>query len=348
MAPTGRLAVVVVLASLGSGCDVAPPDADARHGPPLRLVAANVGTNRPMPEDGAVRLTFDRFVHPGTVLRQSVRIVDAEGQPATTPRVLYDPLTRTVTLASPAGDGEPWLARDQFYKVRLLVAESPSALDEGLRAVDGAPLARDQALEIGFLVGAPSGRPIREREPDFCGRVLPLLVERCASGACHGEGPRPAAGLSLATADGIRRTALDRAAQGVNRGPTAGEARSDSLRFASDMALVRPFAPGSSYLLYKLLAAGASTSTTATTALTCRSDGQRGDDGEAARSSGDALTPSADELARLAEQLHGSPMPLASAGAPPKLTFEELERVRLWISAGAKTPDCGPCATPRE
>lgn len=338
--------MATALSAVVAACDVAPPDPDARYGPPLRLVEANVGTNRPMPADGSVRLSFDRFVHPGTVLRQSVRIVDADGQPATTPRVIYDPLTRTVTLASPSGDGEPWLTPDQFYKVRLLVAESPSALDEGLRAVDGAPLARDQALEIGFLVGPPSGRPARERAPDFCGQLLPLLEERCGSSACHGAGPRPAAGLSLATPDGIRRTALNRAAQGANRGPVAGAARADSLRFPSDMALVRPFAPGSSYLFYKLLVAGDGAASSRPLSRTCRSDGRRGDAGAAAFSSELAAGAGDEELLRLSEHLHGSPMPLPARDSPPPLTFEELERVRLWISAGAPAPDCGPCVTP--
>ncbi len=330
-----------------------------------------MGTSKPLPTDSAIEIAFDRLLNPLTVTRQSVVLRDAAGNAVSAPIVTYDPVARVVTLQSPAAGGSPcWLDSGQPYTVTLGVPQGPGDTS-GLRSIDGAPLDPSGTLQIGFMTSSPacSSSPPAAPHVDFCVDLFtPIFQQRCSAPQCHGSPTmvnpqtfpqfpdgmsRPAAGLVLDSAIGIQNTALRRAAQGSNTGPHAGYGSPPGPIFAVDMPIVDPGDPGNSWLLYKTLLAPPPAMSAPDFALVC------GGSVIQPAPSFEDITPGApmsnDERARLANFIPGREMPYPTApgaGDPvppdktldnPTLSIDELERLRIWIAAGATVVDCSTC-----
>lgn len=321
------------------------------------MLAANVGGDTPLPQDGVIQITFDRYLNPLTANRQGVTLVDELGNiPGGPPIVEYDPVTRVVTISNPS-PGAPWLQVGVIYKV-----EFPIATDEagsfGLRAIDDATI--DPATKpLTFQAAPPTGISPTPPTIDFCADVFPIFAATrastnevkgaCTAVACHASGQSAAQGLVLETPDGIRATTI-----GVEAVEATTAALSTPLppqaAFPTGMPLVDPGDPGDSYLLYKLLlpdsngvpsASGTSVPYTACRPITAPFYYGPG-----------AGFASADEQARLAEHVVGRRMPwgdwnaqahaFGTGGGTP-LTLDEIERIRLWIQEGAEIDDCSTC-----
>ena len=122
------------------------------------------------------------------------------------------------------------------------------------------------------------------------------------------------------------------------------------------MPLISAGSPGDSWLLYKMLLALPPSTTPVVKRLKC--DGSEGTtpvDTTTLYTAPFSQAASADERARLGEVVVGQPMPYpskpgaaedAAFGDPlteAPLSFDQLERVRLWIAQGAKLEECGAC-----
>lgn len=274
----------------------------------------------PLAADGVIELAFDRMLLPRTVNRQAFVLRTSVGVPLL-PSVRYDPVRRLVRLGNPDPGTGAWLVVDQSYRLRLSVA-TDNAEGYGVRAIDGAPLSRTTKREFAFLVTAPT-KAAPSAPPSFCDAVLPLLRGRCAGAACHGTGgdlakELPAAGLVLASAAGLERTAIGRVATLANDGPLP-RPRPPVTPFGLDMPLVDPGDPGNSWLVYKALIA-------------------RGSGAQALRASSSTIAASLSdaERSRLAEHVRGEPMP--RTGSP--LGEDELTGLTAWIEGGAITAVC--------
>ena len=226
-----------------------------------------------MHANDVLQIQFDRLLAPVTITRQSILLLD-ENAPANspTPTVSYDPVARTVTLGPQAGID--WLKPGLAYKV--ILRGSPSD-PNAVRAIDGATLYNPVGgsgpdIVYGFQVVAEANPPPAVREPAmrFCFDILPIFQRGCAATTCHGaprpsSDPRfggglssPAAGLVLETSEGVRRTALNRASNGSNTGPLAGQGEPPGRLFGVDMPIIdtrNGGDPGNSWLLYKVLLA---------------------------------------------------------------------------------------------
>jgi hypothetical protein len=350
-----RFAIVFAFAftaAAAAACDQGPQDDERPAGPPVRVVATNFEGGRTIPANGSVQLAFDRVLHPSTVNRQGVIVLEVSGRAVTNPVVTYDPVTRVVSLSAPDPRGSRWLVPGQPYLVFLTHPEDPDS-PGGLRALDGATVERTATRRFAFFAG-PEEVDERARGFDprveFCRDVLPIFRARCGSSNCHGSpdpqrGTRPRMSLVLDTPLGISNTALRRASQESNTGSRAGLGGPPARVFGVDMPIVDPGNPATSWLLYKLMLAAPAADDPSRPELTC---------GEAAAQPVVIGTPlarfaplSADERARFANHVMGSPMPYPEQpGADDRsrnLTFEQLERIRSWISQGAEVTECGGC-----
>jgi len=337
------LAVSLVLAVGLAACDAGIFRVDPATLPtePLVVLGANVGTNKPLPANGAIHLAFNRYLLPSTITRQAVTIAPVGGLPLEPPIVTYDPVARTVTIQNPVEDSpKPWLVEGQSYQVTVKV---PSEADRnGLLALDGATLAEPTSFQ--FLVGPP-GEAFKEPPVGLCEHVLPILAAKCAGNFCHsGGGATAASSLVVDTSVGLRNTALRRAAQGSTTGGTTEPLRPGRV-FGINMPLVDPGSPGNSWLLYKILLAplpkpGTPLSYTCTPPVPPVVYTPNGPYSEA---------PTDLETSVLQDYVPGREMPYPLAGPLP-LTFNERELVRMWIAQGAKAPDCQGCRsiTPEE
>lgn len=302
-----------------------------------------------------IQIAFDRYLLPSTINRQSVTVVDAAGKalaPDLAPLVLYDPITRVVTLAAPK---RPWLTEGQPYKVVFGIPDG-DALIGGFRSIDRAILARDQALEYAFTVGIAARKPI-EPTSLFCRDVLPIFAAKCNRPECHGSGDSPAAGLILDTSAGVGATALNRIAQGSNTGGRSGLAPSPGKVFGVDMPIIDPGNPGNSWLMYKIDLARLP-------AIPGPSEKER-----FACTNGlleaqekfvfEPLVPQVqrepvdNERSILSDFILGREMPFPAtigrdAYGQRALGFDEREKVRIWIQnmpAGGSIPECGGCGS---
>lgn len=303
-----------------------------------------------MPEDGVVQIAFDRYLLPSTVTRQSVVIVDANRQPLPvdlSPVVVYDPVARTVTLGPPK---RPWLTKGQSYTLLLGIPQGDSDTG-GLRAIDRATLADDQTRVIGFLVGEPNGVGFGEPKIDLCRDVLPIFVAKCSAPSCHGSSQSAAASLVLDTSSGIEFTARGRVAQGSNTGPLLGTATPPGPHFGVDMPIIDPGNPGNSWLQYKVELGDEPTNPLPPPSITCAGAPQTPAPPPYTPLVASPQAPSDAERTVLDNYVLGQVMPYptldpsASYGDQP-LTFDERERIRLWISQIDPTsalPECGVC-----
>lgn len=301
-----------------------------------------------MPADGVVQIAFDRYLLPSTISRQSIVLVDSANKglsPDLAPLVVYDPVARTVTLAPPK---TPWLSEGQLYKVILGIPESDG---DGVRALDGATLSSDQKRDFAFLVG-PKTSANFERRGSFCDDVLPIFSAKCSGSTCHG-GTAPAAGLLLDSSAGVGATALRRVAQGASRGPSSRLSTASARRFGVDMPIIDAGNPGNSWLLYKVELAPPPVDLVATPTYAC----QHRADQAPLPFTFLPLAPNAqryassNERAILSDFILGREMPFPTLESPRyetlALTFEDREKIRLWISDlrdGQALPECGACA----
>ena len=340
------------MAALGAAaCDIKGTPNDQRTvGPTMTILGSNVaGTGAVIPSDGVIQLSFDRYLLPTTVTRQSYTLLDSGNQPI--PKLalqtIYDPVARTLSITGPDGAGTPWLTEGLTYRLVLPVPSTADADVGGFRAIDRATLAAP--ADFSFRAGPRTGR--REWEPtvDFCADILPLFTARCSAGACHGNGSSSAAGLFLTTPDGVSRTARGRVAHGSNTSALVDQQRAQGPIFGIDMALIAPGDPGSSWLIYKTeLAPHPPAGIPAPPAVTCDAAST-----PAPAAPFEALVPisaeaSPSERAALNDAILGHSMPYAegpSASNAP-LSFPERERLRLWIARGAAVRECGTCSVP--
>ena len=300
----------------------------------------NIGVDQPLPVDGAIQIAFDRYLLPSTVNRQSLGIVDAANMPlpaSLAPVVTYDPIARTVTVSRPQA---AWLTQGQTY--RLLLAPG------GLRAIDGAALA-EQKLNFTFIVGPPSGVRI-EPPVSFCRDVLPIMVQKCGStSTCHASSDRAASSLVLTTSAGVGATALNRIAQGSNTGGRASGPPSAAPIFGVDMPIIDPGNPGNSWLLYKIDLARLPTLIAEAPDVCVVNE----------KPMPFVFAPLVPQAQRTADEIERAilsnfilgremPFPALTPGGYPDtaLTFDEREKVRIWIAGltpGAALPECREC-----
>jgi len=293
-----------------------------------------------LPSDGVVQISFDRYLLPTTITRQSYLLLTAAGEPIPNfaLRTIYDPVARTVAITGPEGPGVTWLTEGAFYRLVLPVAPAEGSTDVGgFRAIDRAPLAAGRTYL--FRATAPSG--VRRYEPafDFCADVLPIFVRKCST--CHAPGETALAGLVLSSPDGLRRTAIGRVAQGSNTAALAGSPAEQGPVFGINMPIIEPGDPGSSWLTYKIeLAPLPVVDAGAPPEYAC---------GPASTAAFAPIAPYRaaaldDERAILAGYVLGREMPYPTARVGPTsqpLTFDERERVRVWIANGANVRECG-------
>jgi hypothetical protein len=329
-----------------AACDDSHPHDQSFRGALVFVTGINVGSDRPMPEDGVIAIGVERYLLPSTVTRQSFALADAYNQSVGAellPAVTYDPVARMVTLARPFA-GQPWLTKGLTYKLFLGIPQDDSSLG-GVRAIDGATLSPNQVLEFAFRVGEPNGVGSGEPTIDLCRDVMPIFATKCSSSLCHGMGNSAAAGLVLATPAGIANTALSRVAHGANTG-AVGVAQSAGAMFGVDMPVIDPGNPGNSWLMYKVALAAIPEHPLARPSNACN----------AQATSPTPFVPlvpvsqaSDADRAVLANAVLGTampPVPIATSYAEQALTFDEQEILRLWIARltpGAAMGDCSAC-----
>jgi len=320
------------------------------RGPLVSVVESNVGPDRPLPANGVVKVRVDRYLLPASISRQAFALSEASGAPITENYLVsYDPVALTVTLspesAGQTGPDRKWLKLGQPYVLRFPVADE-NAQNFGLRAIDGATIDPKGLREIAFTVSKDSVPDAQVRPPtiDFCRDVLPVLSQKCGAGSpCHGSSDSSAAGLFLTTPDGVRYTALRKgAAHGSNTGARAAAVNPGRV-FGVDMPLVDPGQSANSWLLYKVLLAPMPAEPGASTA--CWSLGNDVYTPPLATAGVGLVQPDAIEQATLADYVPGREMPYPGNEGyiGQGLTYEERQRLRLWIDQGAKVDACSRC-----
>jgi hypothetical protein len=185
-----------------------------------------------------LRIWFDRRLSPASVHRGTVRL--RSGPQRVFLAVRVDPLTRAI-VARPFGDG--LLEPGTVY--RLIV--------EGVRDLDTRTLADPETFA--FRTSEAEGAdPLPPRPSVPWGRVAPLFDASCASSGCHGS-QRPALGLDLSSASGVRATAIGVASRQVAGG--GGSEGVSPVRGLEGMRIIDAFVgagqPETSYLMYKVL-----------------------------------------------------------------------------------------------
>lgn len=328
------------------------------------MIAANVGVNTPLPNNGVIKVAFDRYINPLTMNRQGIGLRDLFGNAPDSPIIQYDPVTRTASISNPGKDPN-WLIEGATYELSFPIA-TDEAGSFGLRAIDGATM-DPTTPKIAFTVGAAldagttdAGTPPPQVPTiDFCKDIYPLFAApyanpqeqyvqgMCSNASCH-SGSSAATGLRLDLPEGIRHTAI---------GVEATEATTAALSvpitaqnsFPVGMPIIDPGDPGHSFLMYKLLLPDVNGAPDGTGAgfsytLTCGNVTPAFDYGP------NPHLASPDEATRLAQYVHGRRMPWGDPTPPSTfttnggtpLTLDELERISAWIQQGAPVADNCP------
>jgi hypothetical protein len=331
-------------------CDAGKQADQQTKGPPIRIKEVSVGPNRTLPADGEIQIALDRYLLPQSITRQSVFVVTAGGEPAD-PALLtrYDPMSRTISVR---GSKDVWLTPGQPYKLVFSLPPNDDVDDRGLRAIDRAALDPNQPLEIAFFASDATGEK-NEKNVDFCGDVLPILSMKCVAGTCHASGGGAAAALILDNFTGVRETAIQRVANGANTNARAGQPDDPHRVFGVGMPLIDPDEPGNSWLLYKIeLARLPGVDSGTSLSFVCN---KVPDKDEVALPTVDPYRfvvkvdpPSDLERAILHDYVPGREMPFPSSpivnqSSEQALSFDERQRLRLWIAQGAKMTECGGC-----
>ncbi len=302
-------------------------------------------------QNGAIRIRFNRYLLPSSITRQSVVLVDSSNQAYSNPIVTYDPVTLTVTLSNSDATKPNWLTPGQVYKVLLpLPAETTSHAT--LLAIDGAGLDPATTRTILFTASATlDATPALSL--NFCTDIYPVFQQKCGAGTvCHSDpagAANPASSLVLLSPEGVANTALNRVAQGANTGGRAGIGAAPGKVFGVDMPLIAPGNPGNSWLLYKTLLAPVPVSNdagTTSSSLRCRTKTDVLANPVIITSPANVASDA--ERTSLADAVLGREMPYPPAPGPlsyatSPLTYEERERLSLWIGQGAVVEACGTC-----
>jgi hypothetical protein len=272
---------VLVLLALGSaGCDQGSRDEAASHGPQLHAVqtfpAAGEGTecdvNAPdtcgAPYDLGIEIAFDRFLLPETAVRQSINVFSGTPDNGVFTEPEYDVVRRVLRYKVALEPG----AR---YTVELVAPQKED--DLGFRAFDRAPL-EEGPVPLTFDIRTKK-TPTAGHAPlaaKSCHDIVEVAMSAgsggCATSSCHssaahpncrpGEGqdpdtkecvPIPRMGLDLSSEQGAILTAINHVAHETETGNKSGIALEDPVRFGTQMAIIRPGQPETSYLLYKLI-----------------------------------------------------------------------------------------------
>lgn len=344
--------MLATVAGVGA-CDAGTQADQRTKGPAIRILEVNVGNDKPLPADGEIQIAVDRYLLPSSVTRQSVFVVTAGGDAADNELITrYDPISRTISVR---GLKDVWLTPGQPYKLQFSLPPNEDVNDRGLRAIDRAALDPNQPREIAFFATDAAGRK-SEKTVDFCGDVLPIFTMKCTSGICHAGAPagnnKAAAGLVLDSFTGIQATALRRVANGANTSGRSGNPEERPRVFGVGMPLIDPREPGNSWLLYKIeLAREPAIAAGDRTTFICN---KVPDKDEVALPTADPVSfdvriHQADDIERaiLNDYVPGREMPYPStfitAASQQALTFDERERIRLWIAQGATMTECGGC-----
>jgi hypothetical protein len=341
----------IAAAALVAACDVGKQKDQKVAGALVTVRESNVGPGAPLAANGVIRLRFDRYLLPSTVTRQSFFIRDAEDKEVAGAVVSYDPVSLVVTISPPATG--PWVTPGQPYKL-ILPVPSESAGGFGVRAIDGATLDPNSMWQFAFNVSNVTLPPSATQEPTmrFCRDVFPVMQAKCGTGSpCHGvpvTGSQPAASLVLTVPNGFRQTAINRVAQASNTGARP-EIQPPGPVFGIDMPLIDPGSPGNSWLMYKVLLGKLPTVTQVTDGPdVCLGPGPLGKLELPAATNTQVVEADDAERQVLNDYVLGREMPYPS---PPDsvsystqaLSFEERQRLRMWIAQGAIVQDCGAC-----
>lgn len=324
-----------------------------RQGPPPRVLAGSPaidGGATGVLLDAPIRLRFDRYMRPDTMVRQSIRVtggtIDPDGGASIAGDAFLEPHYDVVERVLTYTMGGQW-APSTTYSVTLWSPNDPLRAQDGngFRALDGAPL--EASLSFHFTTGTAASMatapPPTAYECPICedgklvGSVPKLFAgvgrqTSCQGGACHGAGTDdsgrvvvfPAMGLDLATPAGITSTALGRVAHETIVGPDTAAAPTHPAIYGVNMPVIDPGEPSNSYLLYKMLFTDPSCDGTSCVA------GPEWGATDYAGLAGDAA-PSAEENARLLSFIQGTHMPVFGA-----ITQRQMKDVQGWIATGAK------------
>ncbi len=331
-------------AAVLAGCDQGSQNQAVGAGGPIQVVGQYPAASQALPSDGRIEFAFNRYLLPFSVSRQSFVLHASGSGAAMNPTVDYDPVARTVTI-TPLSDAP--LQVGQSYEVDINAGL--------LRAIDGAELDPNQTTAFTFLVEAGDGGTPAVPSVDYCHDIAPIFV---GCSGCH-SATGQYAGLSLSSPAAIAATAVGKTAHGANTGLQSTPEPPGPV-FGVDTPIIDPGSgtgggdPANSWLLYKVLL-GYPPATSAVIYSGC--DGGTYLPADVTKAHLDvqpALTNEANdgERANLANEVPGRemPFPLSTAAlANPALntgtlTVDELERVNLWIGAGAPLPAApGPC-----
>ncbi len=351
---------LAAFALLCGACDQGARDDAPAHGPALHLVASypvnGQGTHSasgdsldcdpspdcPVPTNVAIELRFDRFLIPGGGLSAGLRLFTGDTANSVGLSPEYDLLERVVVFRTDRA-----LEPNTLYSLEVVPSKVTT---QGFWAFDGAPLVEaDIPLRMSFTTGdgpAPQPAPAPVAT-DTCDTMLSGPLASCAS--CHvtQEGNEtvppskyPPMGLDLSSPRGLFYTALDHVA---HQSETGGSAENVGLetprRFGTQMNVIDPGYPSTSYLMYKLLEKPEN--------FRLGPSEPSCDTGyHAPVSDGNCQPPSADELVQLREWfVRGEPMPKnpspVSGQAPftAAISHAALKQLAAWISAGAACPE---------
>lgn len=110
-------------------------------------------------------------------------------------------------------------------------------------------------IEVAFRTEAAEPSPAAAVDEVGWSDVSSIFSQQCAGAGCH-QGPQPAMGLDLATAQGVRDTAVGRMSRQYYRS-TAGSEGSAGLIRLTDLRIVDVLAgkgrPTRSYMMYKIV-----------------------------------------------------------------------------------------------
>lgn len=288
----------------------------------------------------SLRIRFDRFLLPSSVVRQAFCLRADTGDVANATQCSngvfvqpsYDPVRREIVLRL---EPKKRLGIDTLYKLTLFAPTEEGACGAedplescGIRAFDRAPLDKPYVFTFRTVTTDPGDVPDEEPPPGaFCGSggVAESLANSCAYTLCHSSTEKVGAAMGLdfvrlpfGDPTALRETAIDQVAHGTMMGGDADEPETTPSRFGRAMPIIdgKRGSPGDSYILYKLLT------------------------GISVEDAPADITPSDEEIARLrASVVVGMPMPAPDPATSP-LSRAQLLNLSAWIQRGAPTFFC--------
>lgn len=223
----------------GAGCDISPPPHGGSPDGPRVIRSSPADGDDEVARRRRFRLWFDRRLAPRSVHRGRVQVESGPHQPFLSLSV--DPVDKAV-VATPVGG----VMLEPRVRYRLVARD--------LRDLRGH--AMEEEFTATFRTGEETGTLSAGPQPPWAEIRSFFRAECGGEGGCHAP-DTPALGLVLTTGAGVRRTAL-----GVPSEQTkVGAARRNSgaqARGLTGMPIVDVLGgaghPGSSYLVYKMLA----------------------------------------------------------------------------------------------